>query len=185
LSAYVEGYAERIDALLPEALRGTEIITELYVPRARAAALLERAAVELRARRSPATYGTLRLIEPDRETALPWAREAWACVIFNLFARRDTEDRGRAGEAFCALIDHALELGGTFFLTYHRFATGDQLRAGHPGLEAFMAERRRRDPGGVLRSDWAEAIERTLATPGVTGGRRARGDAACSAARPR
>ncbi len=29
-------------------------------------------------------YGTIRLIEAERETALPWAREDWACVIFNL-----------------------------------------------------------------------------------------------------
>ena len=29
-------------------------------------------------------YGTVRLIERDDETVLAWAREPWACIIFNL-----------------------------------------------------------------------------------------------------
>ena len=29
-------------------------------------------------------YGTVRLIERDDESFLAWARDRWACVIFNL-----------------------------------------------------------------------------------------------------
>ncbi len=33
---------------------------------------------------SPVIYGTIRLIERDEESFLAWAREPWACIIFNL-----------------------------------------------------------------------------------------------------
>ena len=42
-------------------------------------------------------YGTVRLIEPDTETYMAWARERFACVIFNLHVDHDA--RGLASSA--------------------------------------------------------------------------------------
>ena len=68
-------------------------------------------------------YGTIRLIEAEQDTALPWARRDWACVIFNLHIDHRREDMARAADHFRRLIDHALRHGGSYFLTYHRFAS--------------------------------------------------------------
>ena len=66
--------------------------------------------------RNPADliYGTIRLIEPDTETALPWAREPYACVIFNLHVDHQAGAREKDvgvvadGLAKCRLAcDHA------------------------------------------------------------------------------
>src|SRR5688500_19327824 len=38
-------------------------------------------------------YGTVRLIEQDRESFLPWARRPYACVIFNVHVEHTTRDR--------------------------------------------------------------------------------------------
>ena len=50
--------------------------------------------------------------------------------------------------------ERALELGGSFYLTYHRWARDEQVRRAYPGLAAFVAEKRRRDPEELIVSDW-------------------------------
>jgi hypothetical protein len=99
-------------------------------------------------------YGTIRLIERDAESALPWARERFACVIFNLHIDHLPASIVDASAAFTRLIDHAMAFGGSYYLTYHRFARRDQIIACHPAMTSFLAVKRRLDPNGVFQSDW-------------------------------
>ena len=104
-----------------------------------------------------------RLIEAEQDSALPWARRNWACVVFNLHIDHRSEDLARAAEHFRRLIDHALRQDGSFFLTYHRFARAAQLLAGHPGLRDFLDAKRTLDPGGVFQSDWYREVRELIA----------------------
>lgn len=160
LSTYVPGYHDAINEALPPELRGTEVISELYVPRPELTTFLEQAAEVLREAHASVTYGTLRLIEPDTTTALPWARQPWACVIFNLLT--NPADTRPVADANRGLIDLALDLGGTYYLTYHRFATAAQLERGHPGIRGFLDARDRHDPDHVFDSDWSRGIAEQL-----------------------
>jgi hypothetical protein len=99
-------------------------------------------------------YGTIRLIEPDRESALPWARDRYACVIFNLHVDHYPMAILNAKEAFVRLIDHAIAQDGSYYLTYHRFARPDQLIACHPSVRSFIAAKQHMDPTGVFQSNW-------------------------------
>jgi hypothetical protein len=56
--------------------------------------------------------------------------------------------------AFTRLIDYARMHGGSYYLTYHRYARPDQLLACHPGIGDFLAAKQRLDPRGVFQSDW-------------------------------
>jgi len=159
---YEEGYHTRLDAALGAGVRATEVIGEHYVPRAELASWMEAAAASLRAIGAPVIYGTVRLIEPDQETFLPWARGPWACVVVNLHTPHDRAGIDRSRRAFRALIDHALDRGGSYYLTYHRWATTDQLLTAYPELPDFVEEKERRDPAGVFRSDWYEDLRRRL-----------------------
>lgn len=143
---------------------GSEMISELYVPRALLADFLAAAAGELRRRAADVIYGTVRLIEAERETALAWAREPWACVVLNLHLDHEPAALARGRAAFRSLIDLAVERGGSFYLTYHRWARAAQLRAAHPGIEAFLAEKRRLDPRGRFQSEWFRHVQRLLGT---------------------
>jgi hypothetical protein len=87
-------------------------------------------------------------------SALPWARERYACVIFNLHIDHLPRSLDQARSAFTRLIDHAITCGGSYYLTYHRFARRDQLLDCHPGIGAFLATKRCMDPTGVFQSDW-------------------------------
>ena len=52
-------------------------------------------------------YGTIRLIERDDESVLAWAREPWACVVFNLHVDHSPEGLGKAQRDFRRLIERA------------------------------------------------------------------------------
>ena len=152
LGTYVDGYHDEIDAVCGH--RGSEMITELYVPRARLAPFLERLRATLRERRADVIYSTLRLIEVDEETALPWARERWVCLILNLHTAHAPAALEHTAGTLRAALDRALELGGSYYLTYHRWARRDQIEQGHPGLRALLRDKLRWDPDERFTSDW-------------------------------
>ena len=48
----------------------------------------------------------------------------------------------------------AIARGGSYFLTYHRFARREQVEACYPQMPEFLRRKRERDPGEVFQSDW-------------------------------
>jgi FAD/FMN-containing dehydrogenase len=152
MSVYLDDYHREIDRVLGH--RGSEVITEIYVPRARLADFMAEAAADLRRERVDVIYGTVRLIRRDDETFLAWAREDWACVIFNLHVRHDPAGQAHAADAFRRLIDLAIARGGSYYLTYHRHATRAQVEACHPRFREFLALKLRHDPAERFQSDW-------------------------------
>jgi hypothetical protein len=107
-------------------------------------------------------YGTVRLIERDDLTVLAWAREAWACTIFNLHVPADAAGRAQTEGSFRALIDLAIERGGSYYLTYHRWASREQVLACHPRLPEFLRLKQKHDPHGQFQSDWFRHHQRLL-----------------------
>lgn len=161
---YLDGYHLAVDKALGHC--GSEMITELYVPRERLADFMARAAGSLRRHRARPVYGTVRLIERDPTSLLAWARQPWACIVLNLHVPHDATGIASAAEAFRALIDDALSFGGSYYLTYHRWATREQLEAAHPRIHAFLAEKDARDPAGRWDSNWHRHL-RTLLGDGA------------------
>jgi FAD/FMN-containing dehydrogenase len=153
LSTYVDDYHAQVDRLC-ERTPGTEIIAEYYVPRAELPRFMIDAADVLRRYKAEPIYGTVRLIERDTETFLPWARQAYACIVLNLHTEHSVGALRRTAAAFRALIDAAIAYDGSFFLTYHRYATRQQVETCYPQFRRFLAEKRQWDPQGIFASDW-------------------------------
>ncbi len=149
---YFDDYHDSLDTRLGHT--GSEVITELYVPRARLTDFLAAAAECLRRSSADVIYGTVRLVERDGETTLAWAREAFACVILNLHTPHTPDGKARSAATFRALIDVAIAYAGSFYLTYHRHATREQVLACYPQFPDFLAAKRRHDPQLAFRSDW-------------------------------
>ncbi|MEO0651559.1 MAG: FAD-binding protein [Planctomycetota bacterium] len=162
LGVYVTDYHRELDRQLGLEHPHTEVITELFVPRSRLVSLFDAVRDDFRDHRVPVVYGTVRLIQREAESALPWAREDWACVIFNLCVEHTEPGLERARSDFRRLIDRALELDGSYYLTYHRWARDEQLLAAHPALPDVVAEQQRRDPQGLLVSDWWAHMRRAV-----------------------
>ena len=124
------------------------------MPRCRIADYMERAREVLLRTGTEVIYGTIRSILRDDTSFMPWARDDYACVVFNLRTPHTDAGRARTAEAFHGLIQAALDQGGSFFLTYHRHATREQLLRAYPRLPEFLARKREHDPGEIFQSDW-------------------------------
>ncbi len=153
LGLYVDDYHVALDRRLGAAVPGSEMITEIYVPRPSLPAFLADVREDFRANRVDSIYGTIRLIEPDTETVPAWAPQAWACVIFNLHVTHSPAGIETAAAAFRRLIDHGLRYGGSYYLTYHRWATREQVERAHPRFVEFLRAKRRWDPEERFQSD--------------------------------
>lgn len=162
LADYLDDYHPALDRAMGAAHPGSEMITEVYVPRHRLADFLEEAREDFRREQVNLVYGTVRLVERDEESALAWAREPWACTIFNLHVDHTPRAIARSGDHFRRLIDMAIRRGGSYYLTYHRHATRDQVLACHPRLPGVLRMKRLVDPAERLQSDWYRHYRRLL-----------------------
>lgn len=154
LADYTDGYHQLLDQHLGATVPATEVITELYVPRSALPHFMVDAAAMFRQHGGEPIYGTVRLIERDAESFLAWARQPFACVIFNLHVDHTPKQIARASADFRRLIDLAIGHGGSFYLTYGRYATREQVAACYPQFEEFLRLKLRYDPEQRIQSEW-------------------------------
>src|SRR5437763_1895361 len=163
LSAYLPNYAQKIR----EQIGGEEsslIITEIYVPRADLSDFLAHAGELLRSNRTIVIYGTIRLIEKDDESFLAWAKEPYACIIFNLLTLHTPGGIEASAQSFRGLIDLAIARGGSYYLTYHKFANPEQVLACYTQFKQFLDLKRKYDPTERFQSDWYRYYRKLFAT---------------------
>jgi len=154
LSVYIDNYHQWLDARLGATARATEMITEIYVPRPALTSFLDEVRREFRQNNTDIIYGTIRLIERDDESFLAWARQPYACIIFNLHVMHTPQGIDHASQQFRFLIDRAIAHRGSYYLTYHRFATRPQVLACYPQFTEFLRLKQQFDPAGRFQSDW-------------------------------
>ena len=163
LSAYLPNYAQKIR----ERIGGDEsslIITEIYVPRPDLPNFLSQAAELLRSNRTIVIYGTVRLIEKDDESFVAWAKKPYACIIFNLLTLHTPAGIEASARSFRGLIDLAIARGGSYYLTYHKFAKPEQVMACYPQFKQFLGLKRKYDPAERFQSDWYRYYRKLFAS---------------------
>jgi FAD/FMN-containing dehydrogenase len=57
-------------------------------------------------------------------------------------------------QAFRRLIDMAIRRGGSYYLTHHKFATREQVKACYPQFPEFLRLKKQYDPEERFQSDW-------------------------------
>ena len=154
LSIYPDNYHREIDDKLHAPYAATEMITEIDVPRPALKGFLDEVREDFRKNKVDLIYGTVRLIERDAESFLPWAKQPYACTIFNLHTVHSPEGLQRSNYAFRRLIDMAARRDGTYYLTYHRYATRNQVESCYPEFAEFLRLKKKYDPEERFQSDW-------------------------------
>ncbi|HXN27407.1 MAG TPA: FAD-binding oxidoreductase [Candidatus Acidoferrales bacterium] len=154
LSIYPDNYHREIDAQLHAPFPGSEMITEINVPRLALTGFLEEVREDFRKNDTELIYGTVRLIERDDQSFLPWAKQSYACTIFNLHTVHNPEGLQRSADTFRRLIDMAARRGGTYYLTYHRYATRSQMESCYPQFAEFLRLKKDHDPEERFQSNW-------------------------------
>jgi len=167
LSTYIPSYADFLVSRQAgaDASKETLVIGEHYVPRHRLLAFMQRARDVLRVFGTEVIYGTIRSILRDTTSYLPWAKDDFACIVFNLRTPHDTAGLTRTADTFRALIDASTELGGSFFLTYHRHASAAQVQRCYPQFRAWLAKKLEYDPKELFVSTWYTHYRDALAHP--------------------
>lgn len=158
MSIYPAGYHAQIDQKM-HAKPATEIITEIDVPRDQLESFLAEARDDFRKNNVNLIYGTIRLIEKESDSFLPWAKQSYACTIFNLHTEHSPEGIEHSAAAFRRLIDMAAKRNGTYYLTYHRYATREQVLTCYPRFVEFLKLKKQYDPHSRFQSDWYRYYE--------------------------
>ena len=154
MSIYPADYHDALDRRSNAKQPATEMITEIYVRRPDLAAFMADAAEDCRRNGVQNIYGTVRLIERDDECFLAWAKESYACIIFNLHVEHTPTGVAHSADAFRRLIDLGIKYGGRYYPTYHRHATRAQVEACYPQFREFLRFKRQYDPHELFQSDW-------------------------------
>jgi FAD/FMN-containing dehydrogenase len=154
LSIYPDNYHREIDDKLHAPYPATEIIGEIDVPRPLLKGFFDEVREDFRKNKVDLIYGTVRLIERDDESFLPWAKRPYACTIFNLHTVHSQEGIQRSADAFRRLIEMADRRGGSYYLTYHRDATRKQIESCYPQFAEFLRLKKKYDPEERFQSNW-------------------------------
>jgi hypothetical protein len=139
-------------AVAPE--RGTEMITEVYVTKEQFLDFMADAHADFLKHRVDMTYGTIRLIEQDDTTFLAWADRPYVCIVCNLHVIHTEEGKRQAAGHFRRILDLGIAHSGKFYLTYHRWATKQQVAACYPQFAEFLKLKRKHDPTELFQSQW-------------------------------
>lgn len=154
LSTYPLGYHKNIEKRLGAAFEGADLIVEIDVPRNELIGYLEDARHLLLTSETPLVYGTVRFIERDRDSFLAWAKRRYACVIFTLHSPREARALRKTAELCKQLMRSGTKRGGSFYLTYNRFATREELDSAYPQFGEFLLLKKKYDPMELFQSDW-------------------------------
>jgi len=94
------------------------------------------------------------VIEEDNESFLAYAKEPYATISYHIHTVHSPDGIKRSSEAHRRVIDMAIERGGSYYLTNHKFATIKQLKACYPHFSEFLRLKKKYDPEELFQSDW-------------------------------
>jgi FAD/FMN-containing dehydrogenase len=154
LTTYVDDYHHEVDRRLGRNEKGSEMLTEIYVPRPELMRFLAAVRRDCREHNVNVIFGVFRLIDKDEESFLAWAKENYVCIIFNLHVVHSDSGIAKATGDFRRLIDRAIEHGGSYYLTYHRWATRRQVETCYPQFVEFLRLKKKYDAEERFQSDW-------------------------------
>ena len=162
LASYLDGYHSDIDRQLGATVKGSEMISELYVKREDLSTFMDGVRDDARRSGMNIIYGTIRLIERDDESVLAWAREPWACIVFNLHVDHCPDGYSEGGGGL-PTADRSRRRPRRQLLP-HLSPVGDrpQVERCHPRMHEFLERKRAYDPRVLFTSDWYQHHVRLL-----------------------
>jgi len=148
---------------LPEAhAQGGRGGVELLVPPHATETLIAQVRSALEERRCPLTRLEARHTLPEDETFLRWARREYAALRIEYGFRATLGACASAAQLNARLIELALAAGGAIAPASLPLASREQADACYPMLGAFLAEKRRFDPGERVWNAWYRGTRELL-----------------------
>jgi len=137
--------------------RDTDIIQEYFVPVAAFAAFMDRFREILTADKANVLSSTVRYVTPNPTPALAYAPERPALAVIQMSnVGLSAAEQARAEATTRRLVDAALAVGGTYYLTYQLYPTPEQFRRAYPGAARAFERKRHYDPDETFSSQFYE-----------------------------
>ncbi len=137
--------------------RNTDIIQEYYVPVENFVPFMDRFREILVAGRMNVISSTVRYVAPNDTPVLAYAPQRPAFAIIQMSnVGLSAAAQTRARDVTRQLVDAAIALGGTYYLTYQLYPTAEQLHRAYPNAARAFERKRFYDPGELFSNRFYE-----------------------------
>jgi FAD/FMN-containing dehydrogenase len=150
-----------LELLTYHSRRDTDILQEFFIPVEHFVAFMDRFRAILRAGDMNVVSATVRYVTANATPTLAYApaRPVFA-VIHMSNVGLDSASQAHTRDVTRQLVDAALEVGGTYYLTYQLYPTAEQLHRAYPGARRAFERKRFYDPDELFTSQFYEAYGR-------------------------
>lgn len=129
----------------------TDVLHEYFLPGDRLVPFLDDLRDELDGHEAVLLNASVRSVHREN-VALDYAQGERLSVVLYLSQRVSRDGNADMRDLTERLVARSLAHGGTFYLPYQQHYTVDQVRRAYPGLDDFVATKRRYDPGLLFRN---------------------------------
>jgi FAD/FMN-containing dehydrogenase len=130
----------------------TYVLEEYFVPVERFDAFVPRMRAVLQGSGANIVNISIRYARADPGSLLAWARSDVFAFVVYYKQRTDAAAKAEVGVWTRALVDAALDAGGSYYLPYQLHATESQFRRAYPRFGEFVALKQRLDPTNKFRN---------------------------------
>lgn len=141
-----------VSALADHNRQRTDILHEYFLPPEKLGDFLQACREVILKTHAELLNVTLRYVDTDSLSVLAFAPAPRIAAVMSFSMPLSAEADAAMRPMTQALIDHALALGGSFYLPYRLHARRDQLDRGYPRLAMFLALKRKHDPQLLFRN---------------------------------
>lgn len=132
----------------------TDILNEYFVPPKNMVLFVDGMRDIIRKNKSNLLNVSIRIVQKDSITALPYAKEDMFAYVLYFNQKLDKESSKNLTKTTQELIDLALRLDGTFYLPYQTVYSDKQLESAYPGIKKFWQDKQLYDPKYIFRNKW-------------------------------
>jgi FAD/FMN-containing dehydrogenase len=141
-----------VSALADHNRQRTDILHEYFLPPEKLGDFLQACREVILKTHAELLNVTLRYVDTDALSTLAFAPAPRVAAVMSFSMPLSAEADAAMLPMTQALIDHAIALGGSFYLPYRLHARRDQLDRAYPRLASFLEQKRRYDPKLLLRN---------------------------------
>jgi FAD/FMN-containing dehydrogenase len=143
-------------AYLKNRLRDTDILQEYFIPYDRMPEFVDSLRTVVQRDHANLLNVTIRTVHRDTTTALPYAKQDMFAFVLYFNVKFNDADNEILKRTTSDLIDAAEQAGGTYYLPYQLFYSGEQLRKAYPEIDDFFAMKKKYDPAGLFTNKFYE-----------------------------
>lgn len=141
---------------LKNKLKDTDILHEYFIPVDKMPEFVDGLKSVVKENNANLLNVTIRIVHKDEISALPYAKDDRLAFVLYFNQKFNDKESEILKKTTDDLINLANDLGGTFYLPYQLYYSGDQLRASYPEIDSFFKTKLKYDPNEVFTNKWYE-----------------------------